>query len=135
MWQWVTKLFGGSDKGIIEQVSDVADKWVPSATTQHKMGIEDLKAGDDSQASARAMELRSHDTWVDVVVDALNRLVRPLMTYWVVLLLWGLIKPPDLSNIPPMLWNIIWTVITFWFGSRMLFKDIPALVQWLKEKK
>ena len=134
MWTWVTKIFGGSDKGIVEQVSDVADKWVPSATTQHKMEIEDAKAGDESQASARSMVIPSHDSWVDVIVDGMNRLVRPLMTYWVVGILWGWVRPPDLSNIHPMMWNIIWTIITFWFGSRLIFKDIPALISWVKEK-
>ena len=129
MWGWVKGLFS-SNKGIVEQVSDVADKWVPSATTQHKMGIEDLKAGDESQASARAMVVPAHDTWFDALVDGLNRLPRPVITGWVIGMLFGWVpEPVHLQTLSPMTLNIIWTVITFWFGSRVLFKDIPAMIK------
>lgn len=126
---WFTKLtgalFGSSDKGIVTEVSDAVDKWIPSETTKHAMGIEDLKAGDDSQASARAMQQPSHDSWFDIFVDGLNRLPRPLFTFWVFGILSGIIVPPNLQ-LNPILWNIVWTIITFWFGQRVLFKDLPA---------
>lgn len=129
---WITSLFGGK-KGIVDSVSDTVDKWNPSPVTQHKMSVEDSKqsvaeqnAGDESQNSARAMPLPTHGTWFDSLVDGLNRLVRPTITYWIVGGLVGFWRLPTLGTIDPIMMNIVWTVVTFWFGSRMLFKDIPA---------
>lgn len=133
MWTWAKKLFTGN-KGIIEEVSDVADKWVPSETTKHKMSIEDLQAGDESQDSARKMELATHNSWFDIAVDGMNRLPRPLITGWVVAMLFGWVdEPAHLQVMSPMTLNIIWTVITFWFGSRVLFKDIPSVIKTLRK--
>jgi hypothetical protein len=133
MWAWASKLFSGK-KGIIEEVSDVADKWIPSDTTKHKMSIEDLQAGDASQAAAQKMVLTSHNSWFDILVDGLNRLPRPLITGWVVAMLFGWVaEPAHLQVMSPMTLNIIWTVITFWFGSRVLFKDIPSLIKSLRK--
>lgn len=130
---WFSKLFGGG-KGVVEQVSDVVDKWNPSETTRHAMSIDDIKAGDESQDSARKMELRGHATWFDVLIDGLNRLPRPIMTGWVVCILFGWISPPThLESMSPVTQNIIWTIVTFWFGSRVLFKDIPTLIKSLRK--
>lgn len=138
----VKALFGGGDKGIVEEVSDVVDKWNPSPVTRHEMAIENETAGDSSQADARAMDLHRTDSSLPLVVyfnafvDGINRLVRPVFTYWSFGLLTGYIKPPVSWNTwPPMLWNIVWTIVTFWFGSRLLFKDIPAMYRWYKNTK
>ena len=127
------KMFVG-EKGIVESVSDIADKWVPSKTTIHKMSLEDQQAGDDSQDSARKMVLVGHDSWLDIAVDALNRLVRPIFTYWAFALLMGWVSPPThLETMNAVVLNILWTIVTFWFGSRMLVKDIPAAVKWARK--
>jgi len=127
---WFTKiiggLFGSNDKGIVTEVSDTVDKWIPSETSKHNMSIEDQKAGDESQDSARKMELPTHNTWFDSLIDGINRLPRPVMTTWAFGILVGWWPAPVVGAIDPMTWNIIWTIVTFWFGSRMLFKDIPA---------
>lgn len=137
-------LFGSdsSDKGIVEEVSDVVDKWSPSPVTEHKMAIENQTAGDESQADARAMVLPRTDSNISFVsifnalVDGVNRLVRPVFTYWSFSLLVGWTEPPISWNLwPPMLWNIVWTIVTFWFGSRLLFKDIPSMYKWYKSMK
>ena len=135
MFKWITALFGGN-KGVVESISDTVDKWNPSDTTLHKQSIEDQTAGDSSQASARGLKLNSGSTWFDSFVDGLNRLVRPVMTFWVFGILTGMLGiPAHLADIPPMLWNIIWTIVTFWFGSRMIFKDAPKMLLWFKERK
>lgn len=142
MFGWATKLGGllfgsnSSDKGVIDSISDTVDKWSPSETTRHKMSIEDQQAGDSSQESARRLKLHSGSTWFDSLIDGLNRLVRPVMTFWVFGILTGMLGiPSHLADIPPMLWNIIWTIVTFWFGSRMIFKDAPKMMLWFKESK
>ena len=127
--------FGGSsDKGIVEQAADTVERFNPGAVKQHEMSIEDQKAGDDSQRNAQQLVLQTGgDNWFDIIVNGLNRLVRPVITYWVVLVLFGLVTVPSdyWGKIPDMMWNIIWTVITFWFGARAVFKDIPSAIrQW-----
>lgn len=138
----VKALFGGGDKGVVQEVSDVVDKWKPSKVTRHKMAIENQQAGDASQADARAMPLPRTDadniviTGYNALIDGMNRLVRPAFTAWVFGLLVGWWEPPTTwSTWPPMLWNIVWTIVTFWFGSRLLFKDIPAMWKWYKNMK
>lgn len=131
MWGWLKKatgaLFGGSDKGIVTEVSDAVDRWVPSAQTKHENSIEDLQAGDASQDSARQMQFPSHDTWFDSLIDGVNRLPRPAITLWAFGVLVGWWDGPKPEAIDPLTLNIIWTVVTFWFGSRVLFKDVPAM--------
>lgn len=135
MWSAVGKFFGKlfvGDKGIIEQTSDVVDKWMPSKTTIHNQSIESLKAGDDSQDSARKMVLVSHDSWLDIGIDAWSRLPRPVIATWVTGVLIGWWEPPAYLNAMyatnPIMMNIIWTVVTFYFGARLIIKDIPAAV-------
>jgi len=134
---WLSKvwkgLFGSSDKGAIEQIGSIADNYLPGEVTKHKMSIEDMQAGDASQESARNMQLPTHDTWFDVAVDGINRLPRPIITFWVISMLFGWVSPPMyFAMYPPLVLNIIWTVIGFWFGSRMIIKDIPAAFKLIK---
>jgi hypothetical protein len=126
----LTMLFGSSSngKGVVGQVSDAVDRWSPSAQTQHENSIEDLQAGDASQASARSMVLVHHDSWFDIFIDGMNRSVRPVITFWVVGVLIGWWEAPRTDTIDPIVLNIMWTVITFWFGSRVVFKDVPNAI-------
>ncbi len=128
-------LFGGSDKGIIEQVSDTVDKWHPSPTTEHKMNMESTAVDNQSQDSARGMQFHTHNTRVDVIVDAANRLPRPLITFWIIGGLMGLWPLPATGQIDPVMLNIAWTVVSFWFGSRAIFKDIPKAIQTIRNLK
>lgn len=142
MFGWVGKLvgtlLGGKGGGLLQKGSDLVDRWKPSATTKHKMSLEDLKAGDVSQESAREMEQISHESKFDIFVDGMNRLMRPLMTIWAVGGLAGGWDLPSTDTVDPVMMNIIWTIVTFWFGSRTIFKDIPNAIkiyQQLKNKK
>jgi len=123
-----SSFFGSSSngKGIANSASNLVDKWMPSAETKQKNSIEDLKAGDASQESARAMILAGHDSWFDILIDGVNRSVRPFITFWVMGVLFTWWEAPDTKSIDPVILNIIWTVITFWFGSRVIFKDVPS---------
>jgi hypothetical protein len=136
-----TFLFG-SASNVVKSVSDTVDKWKPSVTTRHKMALENEQAGDDSQADARAMAVPRTDhpgfiiSFYNALIDGINRMVRPVFTFWVFGLLTGYLEVPSTWNEwPPMLWNIVWTIITFWFGSRLLFKDIPSMYKWYKNTK
>ena len=127
--------FGGkSDKGLVEQVSDAVERFAPGEVKQAEMAIDALKAGDDSQKNAQQLQLAGHDSWFDILVDGLNRLVRPLFSFWAFGVLAGVIGTAHLANIPASAWNVIWTIIGFWFGQRVLFKELPAAVKAWRDK-
>ena len=130
---WLSKAFGAvfgsssNGKSVAETAVDTYERFNPSAVKQHEMSIDDLKAGDSSQEDARKMVLRGHDSWFDIFIDGINRSVRPFMTVWAIGMLMNWWDTTEhWNNIHPMAWNIIWTIVTFWFGSRVIFKDIPA---------
>lgn len=137
---WLSKafsaVFGSSDNGksIAETAVDTYERFNPSEVKVHEMSIEDLQAGDASQNNAREMEIPHHESWFDIFVDGVNRSVRPTMTVWAMGMLFGWW---DTSNhwddIPPMAWNIIWTIVTFWFGARVVFKDLPNAIKFWRK--
>ena len=130
-------LFGKSEgKGIVQQASDVVERWKPSTVKEHEMQIEQTKTEDASQDSARKMEISAtHEIWFNSFIDALNRLPRPLFALWAFGLLTGAIKPPEhLNMMHPLALNIVWTVIGFFFGVRTLSQDLPKLIQVLRGK-
>jgi len=134
----IAGLFGSSSngKGTIQQVSDVADRWIPSETSKHEMSVEDVKAGDESQAAAqRLIPAASHESWLDILIDAWSRAQRPAYSTWALGLLCGWWEGPRLESIDPLTLNIIWTIVGFWFGTRLIFKDIPnAIAAFMKRK-
>jgi hypothetical protein len=132
---WLLRLFGfGGEKGIVEQVSDTVERWNPGPVKEHEMNLEQLKAEDASQDSARkAPEASSHEGIFNRVVDGLNRLPRPLMAFWAIGELTGLLpQPTHLNTINPIVLNIIWSVVGFYFGIRTITQDLPKLIQALR---
>jgi len=128
-------LFGGkSDKGLVEQAADAVERFAPGQVKQAEMAIDALKAGDESQKNAQALHLVGHSTWFDVLIDGLNRLVRPLFSFWAFGVMAGIIGTAHLADIPAAAWNIIWTIIGFWFGQRILFKELPAAIKEWRNK-
>jgi hypothetical protein len=77
--------------------------------------------------------VEARDSKFNRAVDGTNRLVRPLVTYWLVGGLMALWPLPRLEELDPMTANLVWTVVSFWFGSRMLFKDLPAAYRMLQK--
>ena len=117
---WFSKLF--SSGKVIEKAADLADK--AFHTEQEKVETDQKDLSD-----ARAMQLVSHSSWFDVLVDGLNRLIRPGITVWLVGGFVGLWKLPQHSAIDPFWQNVFMLVLTFWFGGRALLKDLPAAIR------
>lgn len=71
---------------------------------------------------------RANRTKWDSFVDGLNRLPRPMMTFGCIgLFVWAAVDPPNftasmvgLQAVPEVMWWILWTIVAFWFGSRIL---------------
>ena len=72
--------------------------------------------------------------WFDSVVNGINRLVRPVITFAAFgMVAWPMIDPASykpridaLRLIPIELWTLVGVIMAFWFGSRSVFKDRPA---------
>lgn len=132
MANWFTKtvgaIFGSSSNGksVAETAVETYERFNPSKVKQHEMAVDDIKAGDQSQLQAQQMQLKSHDSWFDIFIDGWNRAQRPAYSTYAFLVLTNNVDTIHFNNIHPMAWNIIWTIIGFWFGTRMIFKDIPA---------
>jgi hypothetical protein len=135
-------LFGGSDKGLVEQANEVVERWKPSVAKTHEMNIEAVKVEEASQTSARQYEpSRSAYSGVfiidlfNTVVDCANRLPRPMLAIWALCILFGVLpEPKHLEHLHPMTLNIIWTVIGFFFGVRTISQDIPKMIQIIRNK-
>lgn len=67
---------------------------------------------------------------INSLVNAANRLVRPLYTYGVIaLFVWCAVDPVEftmfvqaLSVMPELMWYVLLTITAFWFGGRLLEK-------------
>jgi hypothetical protein len=128
-------LFGGDrDKGIIEQTSDVVDKWAPSPVTKHKMRIEDAEANEIGATSARRMQFQSGYSAgkFESFITGLNSLMRPMFASWAFLLLlaatFGLTFGEGFSKLDPFTQGLVLTIVQFLFGVRVVSQDIPNAV-------
>ncbi len=121
---WLTKIFGGgtveAGAAAIGKVADVADK---AFYTGQERARDD--AADVDSARGFAMP-RGGSTWFDSLVDGLNRLVRPVVTIWVFGGVSGAWRLPDMTKVDPFWASIFLVVLLFWFGGRLLLKDLPA---------
>lgn len=68
------------------------------------------------------------DTVANTSIDLFNRLIRPFVTMWLIGGFSGWWRLPDTQSIDPVWFQIFMIVITFWFGGRVLLKDLPAAV-------
>ena len=86
----------------------------------------------DDQLSARESfgPVTEGRTWFDVLVDALNRLPRPLLAFEAIALLhWAVLDPPGFAAamtafalVPEWLALVIAQIVLLYFGGRMLDK-------------
>ena len=117
-----SSIFGGGLGGIQSLVSTIFGN----------KGKRELYAAEEQTALQRGFEAefsyRANRTWWDSLVDGLNRLPRPIMTVGIIaLFVWAMMDTVgftaamySLYAIPEALWYIFYTIIGFWFGTKML---------------
>lgn len=119
--QLLSALLGGGAQRLVATV--LGDR----AARERYSAEEQMAVQTGFQAEFSHRERRS---WWDSLVDGLNRLPRPLMTFGVIgLFIWAVADPPAFSlamlalqNVPEMLWYIFLAIIGFWFGTKMIEK-------------
>ncbi|WP_425099156.1 3TM-type holin [Tropicibacter sp. S64] len=122
----LASLFGGN-RNVVREVAEV-----------FKVNAEAADARGNSLDSAALEQFaaefaaRANRTWWDSLVDGLNRLPRPIMALWAIwVLAWTPVNPAFMSEvfaawaiIPNVVWGVILTIVTFFFGGRNQVKDI-----------
>lgn len=109
---------GGSTK-----VAEVIDEAIYTNQEQAKDSADDLN-------SARAYE--PGGKW-DSFVDKWHRAIRPALATWAILILFGLLPPPNhWTNIPDPVWQLIVVIISFYFGGRAILKDLPQAIRMMR---
>lgn len=117
-------LFGG---GGVEKVAEVADKAFHTEQERAEKDQQDLE-------SARSMQMFSHGSWFDILVDGLSRLVRPGVTLWMVGGFIGWWPLPKVETISEYWQSVFMLVLTFWFGGRAILKDLPQAIKLIRGK-
>jgi hypothetical protein len=118
-------LFGGSRNLPVEIIEALR----PNAEAAAQRGY-DLDAAVMSQFAAEFSQPRKG--WFDQLVDGLNRLPRPLMTFGVFVILmlpvYDIVLATEVftawSIIPGPVWAVFGVIVTFFFGGRMQTQDI-----------
>jgi len=123
-------LVGGGATEVAGKISDLVAKWIPDTAQR----AEATKALNEAFNSARA-----HDTpansgiqIVDALVNGVNRMIRPGVTIGLIGGVLGWWDLPDPKGIDPVYFHFTEIVLLFWFGGRALFKDLPAMMKYLK---
>ena len=131
----------------VEKIAEIADEY--KYTEEEKVRDEDAQV-----AAARAYEpshmlqvapiqqqgiIQFTLEWVlrmaNLLIDAAIHLIRPWITVVLFGALFGYWKLPDVESIHPAYIKMIDVVMLFWFGARVVTKDLPALVEaWSKTR-
>lgn len=126
----IGKSVGG---GLIDKAGGIVEKFVDQKGNREKAALEaDSKALE--QFAAESAQTRENRTFWDSFIDGLNRLPRPFaffLTVWIfVWPIWDMLSFQNAmlsyESIPEWLAILITIVWTFYFGGRMLTKDMKG---------
>lgn len=122
--------FGGGKT--VEKVTELVDEAVHTSQEKAAESAVAVKVDQEDLASARAMQMAGHNSWLDVVVDGANRMIRPGVTVWILGGFIGWWSLPRADQISEFWQNTFWLILTFWFGGRALLKDLPAAIRTMR---
>ena len=120
-----SKVAGFLAGGTVKSIAGVADEYIHTEEERFTSDQADL-------ADARAMQMATHESWFDSMIDGFARLIRPGMTTWICggFIGWWELPKPD--SVDPFWQSVFWVILTFWFGGRVIMKDIPKMVAVLR---
>lgn len=127
---------------------------IPGVNTLVETVFGNKKERDASEAAYRgkvydqfASEFGHSKTWWDSLIDGLNRLPRPLMTFGTIYIFYMCWNDPEkfvlgtkaLELMPKEGWYILGAVVVFWFGGKLpgdfgKYKSKKAPVQFVEQK-
>lgn len=121
---------------VVDKAADTYERFKGSERQDHQHARENF--GDASKATDEARKYDPRTTgnnvvseWINVVVDALNRLIRPMVA---ILLIGGTFGMWNLSvtTTDPIVLGWTEAVVGFYFGVRAITQDLPRLLAALK---
>lgn len=142
---WLKKTFGGGNpvaSAVVETakgVADIVERWAPSDAAKHAMYMDVHAKLTEAVNAARSYDPRSPATraateFINVVVDAANRMIRPglaILTTGAVFGWWRV----ETSTLDPIVLAWAEGIGMFYFGIRAITRDIPSLIKMLVELK
>ena len=116
-------------------IADIVERWNPSDSKNVQFTKELTALVNSSYDSARKHDtpMQSGIRWVDALVNGVNRMIRPWVTITVIGALFGYWDLPPPQNVAPEYWVMIQVILGFWFGGRLVTKDIPAALGYLRK--
>ena len=104
-------------------VGGLLDKWLGNRAARDKFQA-DHRSANYQQFAA---EFGHATTWWDSLIDGLNRLPRPIMTFGTIYIFWLCWRNPEefiegaiaLQAMPKEGWYILGAVVTFWFAAKL----------------
>ena len=132
-----TILAGGTAKAgldVANGIANIVERWKPGAAKNVEFVKELTTLVNDSYDSARRHDapMLSGVRWADAAVNGVNRLIRPWVTITVIGSLFGYWNLPPPQSVAPEYWIMIQIILGFWFGGRLVTKDIPAALGHLR---
>jgi len=125
------RLFTGGVTGVLE-AGDGIVKTIWGSKQERDAGDQAEQMSVQAAFAAQMMP-RDNRTWWDSLIDGINRLPRPVMTFGIVGLFWYCLANPvdfsasmtGLALMPSGGWALMATVVAFWFGGKYL-RDFRA---------
>ena len=133
-------LFGSGATSPVETVAKVADEFKFTAQEQAEAAAAGVAGARQYEPShmpgvtpiAQQGFIFFFLEWVlrllNLLVDAVIHLIRPWVTVQLIGGLFGYWQLPDVSGLHPFYVSMIDVVLVFWFGARVITKDLPALI-------
>ena len=120
----VLSLFGGGNPGGRNMIVETAGAFIPNAEASAQRATT-IHTGAQQQYAAE-FRARERKGWFNALVDGLNRLPRPAMTYGTIwLFVYAMTNPTGfgermqgLALVPDQLWWLFGAIVTFYFGAR-----------------
>lgn len=127
LMQILSFMFGGKNA-----VKETIEVFRPNAEANAQR-VADYKNAALHQYAAE-FHARSNRNWVDSLVDALNRLIRPVVTLMVLYPLYATVYDPiqmanvwqAIATLPQGYWAVAGLVLSFYFGGRMQIKALDS---------
>ncbi len=121
--------------GVANGIADIVERWKPGDAKNVEFTKELTALVNSSYDSARKHDtpMNSGVRWLDATVNGVNRLIRPWVTITVIGSLFGYWNLPPPQNVAPEYWVMIQVILGFLFGGRLVTKDIPAALGYLRK--